>query len=347
MADKMKIVRLGKSGLHVSEICFGCMTIGTSEKNNWGLPIALKDESFAMLNEFYERGGNFFDTADVYGRGDSEVVLGEWMATKNRDDLVIATKVRGRMGPSANSVGLSRKHIMAAVKDSLERLKTDHIDLYQVHSWDVSTPLEETMTTLNDLVRSGKVRYLGISNFNAYQIQKAMTICEKLGLEKFVCLQPQYSLLCRTTEWDLMPVCLEDGLGCLPWSPLAGGWLSGRYKREGGPESGSRVAWAQAAGWKATNWDDMANEHTFRVLDAVQSVSQKTGKSMSQVSLRWLMQKPGVTCPIIGAKKMSQLKENLDATTFTLSEEDMKTLDAASQVYVPYPWGATWATTRG
>jgi len=343
----MKSKALGKTGLYVSELCFGCMTIGSSEANQWGLPTAKEEESFAMMDEFYNQGGNFYDTADIYGAGDSEKVLGKWMSTKRREDLVVATKVRGRMGKGANDVGLNRKHIMASVKDSLQRMNTNYIDLYQVHFYDPSTPLEETLRTLNDLVRSGMVQYIGVSNYLGYQIEKALAISERMGLEKYICLQPQYSLLCRSTEWDLMKVCQEEGLGCIPWSPLAGGWLSGRYKKDSQLESGTRVAWAQKVGWKATNWDDMAKDQTWKVLDAVESVSKETGKSMSQVSLRWLMQKPGVTSPIIGAKNMEQLKDNLGSCYFSLTDEQMKTLDDASYVTPPYPFTPGNTSIRG
>jgi len=331
----------------VSELAFGAMTIGTTHTNAWGLPTADFDESMNLMNEYHARGGYFFDTADVYGFGDSESVLGKWMSGKNREHLVIATKGRGRHGTGANDCGLSRKHLTAALNGSLERLKTDYVDIYQVHTYDVDTPLRETLSTLNDLVRAGKVRYIGVSNFCGWQLQKALDISKEMGLEKFVVLQPQYSLLSRFIEWDLLKVCEEEGLGVLPWSPLAGGWLSGKYSRDmNQAAAGSRVAWAEKIGWKATNWNDIATDQTWNVLDAVAEIAKKTGRSHAQVSLRWLMQKKTVTAPIIGAKSVSQLQDNLNASTLTLSEEDMATLDKASFIQPPYPWGEQWNLAR-
>jgi aryl-alcohol dehydrogenase-like predicted oxidoreductase len=189
-------------------------------------------------------------------------------------------------------VGLSRKHILAAIEGSLRRLRTSYVDLYQVHTWDPDTPLEETLTTLNDLVRGGRVRYIGVSNFTALQIAQAQEIVRRRGLEPFVALQAQYSLLCRSTEWDLAQVARDERLAVLPWSPLAGGWLSGKYRRGAQPEAG-RVAWAERVGWEHTNWSALDNDHTWRVLDALDAVARETGRSHAQVALRWLMQRPG------------------------------------------------------
>ena len=213
---------MGKTGLRVSELCLGAMTFGRE---------ADEALSHKMLDMFVEAGGTFIDTADVYSQGVSEEVTGEWLAKQKRDDFVIATKVRFPMGDGPNEAGLSRKHIMAGVEASLKRLKTDYIDLYQVHCWDEKTPLEETLTTLNDLVRRGLVRYIGASNFTGWQLQKAVSLSKSLGLEAFTCLQPQYNLLCRSTEWELIPLCEAEGIGVIPWSPLRGGWLSGKFKR--------------------------------------------------------------------------------------------------------------------
>jgi len=267
-------------------------------------------------------------------------VIGRWLVKQNRESLIIATKVRGRIGRGPNDIGLSRKHIMAAVERSLKRLQVDYIDLYQCHVFDPETPLEETMGALNDLVRSGKVRYLGCSNFQAWQIVRAQEIARKNGWAPFTCLQPEYNLLCRSTEWDLVPVAQHEGLGIIPWSPLAGGWLTGKYQRDKKPDAG-RVAWAEAAGWQATGYSAHNNDHTWGIIDALNLVSQQTGKTLAQCALRWLMQKPGVTCPIIGASSLKQLHDNLGAATFELTEEQMKALDAASNVAKPYPWGFT------
>lgn len=205
---------LGGTGLKVSNLCLGTMTFGRE---------ASEKESFALLDRFVEAGGNFIDSANVYSTGTSEEVVGKWLKTKRRGDFVIATKVRFPMGNGPNDVGLSRKHIMAAVEESLKRLQTDYLDLYQVHAWDPLTPLEETLSTLNELVARGWVRYLGASNFRGWQLQKALDLARSRGWERFVCLQPQYNLLSRATEYEIIPVCLSEGIGVIPWSPLRGG----------------------------------------------------------------------------------------------------------------------------
>jgi len=345
---KMETKLLGRTGLLVSEICLGTMTIGSSAQNTWGMSTANEETSFQMLETFAEMGGNFIDEANVYGMGDSERVVGRWLQTKNRQDFVIGTKARGRIGPNPNDVGLSRKHILSAIEDSLKNLQTNYIDLYQVHCWDSMTPLSETWKTLDDLVRCGKVRYLGISNYTGVQVQKTVDLVREMRWESVVCLQPQYNLLCRSPEWDLIPTCEAEGLGVIPFSPLAGGWLSGRMKRGvTAPESGSRVDWAEKIGMKPTGFSSQAKEQTWRILDALESISKETGKTVAQISLRWLMQKRGVTAPIIGAKTVQQLKDNLGCVGWKLSEQQMKALDEASMPEsIPYPWGEYWNSSR-
>ena len=213
---------MGKTGLRVSDLCLGAMTFGRE---------ADEKLSHQMMDRFVEAGGNFIDTANVYSLGLSEEIVGSWLQTQHRDDLVIATKVRFPMGPGPNEVGLSRKHILASVEASLRRLHTDYIDLYQVHCWDPITPLEETLSTLNDLVRDGKVRYIGASNYSGWQLQKAIDLSKQMGWEPFTCLQPLYNLLDRSLEWELIPLSLNEGVGVIPWSPLRGGWLSGKFRR--------------------------------------------------------------------------------------------------------------------
>jgi len=338
---------LGRSGLMVSEICLGAMTFGTSDKNNWGMPTCNEETSHKILDQFASIGGNFIDTANVYGNGVSEQVLGRWLAKKNRQDFVIATKARGQIGTGPNDSGLSRKHLLWAVEESLKCLGTNYIDLYQVHTFDVSTPLSETWRTLDDLVRCGKVRYLGISNYSGYQLQKTIDLVKEMKWESIVSLQPQYNLLCRSTEWDLVPICEAEGLGIIPWSPLAGGWLSGKIKKgDTAPTSGSRVDWAEKIGWKATGFSSKAEEQTWAVLDTVKEIGKEVGATDAQVSLRWLMQKRGVTCPIIGAKTVEQLTDNLGCINFTLSPEQMKRLDEVSAPNIPYPWGESWNFVR-
>jgi aryl-alcohol dehydrogenase-like predicted oxidoreductase len=322
---------LGHTGLRVSELCLGAMTFGRQDE-------ATEEESHAMLDRFVVVGGNFIDTANVYSTGVSEEIVGKWLRRQRRDDLVIATKVRFPMGTGPNDLGLSRKHILSSVEASLKRLQTDYIDLYQVHCWDPATPLEESLSTLNDLVRRGVVRYLGVSNITGWQLQRAIDLSREKGWEGFVCLQPQYNLLCRSTEWELIPVSIREGLGVIPWSPLRGGWLSGKFRRGmTAPPDDSRIKLAEEKDW-GEKWSAYNNEHTWNVLDALHAVAAKTGKTPAQVALNWLLRKPGVTAPIIGARRMAQLEANLGSSGWTLSEEHVRHLDDASVLQPPYPY---------
>jgi len=320
---------LGRTGLKVSELCLGTMTFGREID---------EETSHRLLDRFVEAGGNFVDTADVYSRGISEEIVGRWLKGKRRDELVIATKVRFPMGEGPNEVGLSRKHIVAGVEASLRRLGTDYIDLYQVHCWDGSTPLKETLGTLDGLVRSGKVRYIGASNFSGWQLQRAIDLSRHMGWEVFSSLQPLYNLLDRPTEWELLPVCRTEGLGVMCWSPLRGGWLSGKYRRSmEGPPEGTRVMQAEREGW-SESWSAYDNEHTWHVLDVLFAVAEGAGKTPAQVALNWLLQCPGVTAPIIGVRTMRHLEDNLGAIGWTLDDEQVAKLDQASQVPKPYPY---------
>ncbi|MBV9491264.1 MAG: aldo/keto reductase [Verrucomicrobia bacterium] len=322
---------LGKTGLQVSELCLGTMTFGRENE-------ATEPESHQMLDRFVTAGGNFLDTANVYTRGVSEEIVGRWLKRQSRDDLIVATKVRFPMGERPNEVGLSRKHILASVEASLRRLQTDYIDIYQVHCWDPKTPLEETLSTLDGLVRRGVVRYLGISNYSGWQLQRAIDLARERGWEPFVCLQPQYNLLCRTTEWELIPVALNEGLGVIPWSPLRGGWLSGKFSRGmTAPPTGSRIELAEEKGW-GERWSVYNNEYTWRVLDALHAVSKQVGKTPAQVAINWLLRKPGVTAPIIGARNMRQLEGNLGSIGWELSVDQVKALDEASDYPLVYPY---------
>ncbi|HVA92505.1 MAG TPA: aldo/keto reductase [Chloroflexota bacterium] len=320
---------LGTTGLKVSELCLGAMTFGRE---------CDEDDSHRLLDRFVESGGNFIDTANVYTAGASEEILGRWLAGQKRDDLVIATKVRFPMGAGPNEVGLSRKHILAGVEASLRRLRTDYIDLYQVHCWDGATPLLETLATLNTLVQSGKVRYLGASNFSGWQLQKAIGISLAHGWEPFTCLQPQYNLLTRTAEWEVLPVCRNEGLGVIPWSPLRGGWLSGKFRRGmEGPPAESRVSVAERLGW-SESWSAYNNEHTWTVLDALHAVAEETGRTPAQVAINWLLQQPTVTAPILGARNMEQLEANLGAAGWRPTQDQLTRLDRASDPGLPYPY---------
>lgn len=329
---------LGKTGMKVSDLCLGAMTFGRE---------AGEEISHPILNRFVEVGGNFIDTADVYTRGASEEVVGRWLKGKRRDDLVIATKVRFPMGEGPNDVGSSRKHILAGVEASLRRLGTDYIDLYQVHNWDRGTPLEETLSTLDILVRSGKVRYIGASNYTGWQLQKAIDLSRRMGWEPFVCLQPLYNLLDRSTEWELLPICQNEGLGVIPWSPLRGGWLSGKYRRGmTAPPENTRVKTAEEQGW-SESWSAYNNEHTWSVLDALFAVAEEAGKTPAQVALNWVLHRPGVTAPIIGARTLEQLEDNLGASGWSLSDEQVARLTQVSELPPPYPYWAVAGAQRG
>ena len=313
---------LGATGLKVSELCLGAMTFGRE---------STEEVSRQMLDRFTEAGGNFIDTADVYAGTRSEEILGRWLKERRRDDYVIATKVRGKVGEAPNDVGLSRKHILSGVDASLRRLQTDYIDLYQVHAWDNATPLEETLSTLNSLVESGKVRYIGASNFTGWQLQKAIDLSRRMGWESFTCLQPQYNLLCRTPEWEILRVCQNEGLGVIPWSPLRGGWLSGKYRRGmQAPPAGTRVEEAEAKGW-GESWSAYNNEHTWSVLDALFAVAEEVDKTPAQVALNWVLNRPTVTAPIIGTRTVEQLEANLGCTGWSLSPEQQQRLDQPSE----------------
>ncbi|MCA9894477.1 MAG: aldo/keto reductase [Anaerolineae bacterium] len=319
---------LGKTGLRVSELCLGAMTFGRE---------ADEATSFQMMDTFIEAGGNFIDTANVYSSGTSEEILGKWLKGKNRRDVVVATKVRFGMGDGPNDIGLSRKHIMDSVEDSLRRLGTDYIDLYQVHNFDFQTPLRETLTTLDLLVKQGKVRYIGASNYKGYQLQKAIDISKEMNLEPFTCLQPLYNLLDRAVEWELMEVCQNEGLGVIPWSPLRGGWLTGKYTRamEGNIPENMRLKLATEFGW-SESWENYGNNRTWDIIDELVAVATEVDKSIPQTALNWVKDRPGVTAPIIGARNMQQLTDNMGSVGWSLSADQRQRLDDISNMPGPY-----------
>jgi aryl-alcohol dehydrogenase-like predicted oxidoreductase len=327
--------RLGRTGTKVSELCLGTMTFGR-EVDETG--------AASLVRRFVEAGGNFIDTADVYQHGVSESFVGSAIKACGvpRDELVIATKVFGAMSDAAesstgdwNNVGLSRKHVMTACDESLKRLGVDHIDLYQVHLWDAGTPLEETLSALDDLVHSGKVRYLGCSNFTAWQTIKALWVSDAHGFERFVCVQPQYSLVERNIEAELLPACRAEGLGILAWSPLGGGFLSGKYRRDEAPPEGSRIAGAPPEADES--WDRRATDANWELLDVIAAIGEQTGHSPAQVALNWLLRQPGVVAPIIGARSLAQLDDNLGATDWALDSHQLERLSAASDPGAVYP----------
>jgi len=330
---------LGRSGLKVSELCLGTMTFGRETP---------EAESVAMLDAFVAAGGNFIDTADVYSHGGSEDILGRWLNApgRQRDDFVVATKVRYPMGETPNATGLSRKHILSGITASLRRLQTDYIDLYQIHGWDPLTPIEETLRTLDDLVRRGLVRQIGVSNVTGAQLQHALDLSRHLGLESFVSLQPQYNLLTRATEYELLEVCRSEQIGVIPWSPLRGGWLSGKFSRGmQAPPPGSRIATAEDHGW-GERWSNYNNEFTWAVLDALHAVAAESGHTPAQVAINWLLQNDAVTAPIIGARTMAQFTDNLGAVGWSLSTDHLAQLDSASRPPVSYPYDADAAWQR-
>lgn len=322
----MEYRRLGRTGLMVSELCLGTMTFGRELG---------EDGSRGLLARFLDAGGNFVDTADVYEAGVSEEITGR--AIKGvRDDVVLATKVRFPMGDGPNDVGLSRKHVLKGCEDSLRRLGTDYVDLYQVHMWDAATPLEETLSALTDLVRQGKVRYIGASNFTGWQLTKALCESELRGFERFVSLQPQYSLVERNIEREVLPACRDAGVGVIPWGPLGGGFLSGKYRRGEEPPEGSRIAGVPDEFEEA--WHKRDVERNWRTIDAIGEISAETGKTYPQIALNWLLRQPGVTAPIIGARRVEQLEDNLGATGWELTPEQVTKLSEASAIEDFYPY---------
>jgi aryl-alcohol dehydrogenase-like predicted oxidoreductase len=330
----MEYRTLGRSGCAVSTFGLGTMTFG-AETDEAG--------SHEQLDAFTERGGNFIDTADVYTAGASEFIIGKWLANRPaaiREQVVLATKGRFPMGAGPNDVGLSRRHLQRALDDSLRRLGVDCVDLYQLHSWDPVTPIEETMRTLDDMVRAGKVRYIGLSNFTGWQVQKAVSVSIAAGLTVPVTLQPQYNLLVREIEWEIVPSCLDAGLGLLPWSPLGGGWLTGKYRRDTKPAGATRLGEDPERGVEAYG-PRSAQERTWAVVDAVKSVADARGATMAQVALAWLVNRPAVTSVILGARTLDQLRGNLSTAGLHLDQPEIEMLDNASDpVPADYPYGA-------
>ncbi|MDE2487192.1 MAG: aldo/keto reductase [Alphaproteobacteria bacterium] len=329
----MKYKQLGRTGLFVSEICLGTMTFGGSESAGmWRAIGALQQgEVDAIVGRALEAGVNFIDTADVYSFGESERLLGQSLKNLGvkRKDVVIATKVYGEMGPRPNDRGASRGHIMDSVQMSLERLQTDHIDLYQIHASDPVTPIEETLRALDDLVRQGLVRYVGVSNWQAWKIMKALGISEARGYARFETLQAYYSIAGRDLERELAPMMASEQLGLMVWSPLAGGLLSGKF----GPGSNN------PEGARRTTFDfpPVDKDRAWKCVEVMREVGEAHGVSVARVALAWLLHKPSVMSVIIGAKNTEQLEDNLAAAELTLTAEEMARLDEASELPAEYP----------
>ncbi len=324
----MKYRNLGNSGLKVSEICLGCMTF--SEKG-WRSSGSMTFEEIQKVVDYsIDKGINFFDTADIYAFGESEELLGKALGNR-KNDVIIATKVRGVMNEDdPNDRGLSRKHIIESLDRSLKRLGRDYIDLYQLHWWDNTTPIEETLDTLNDLVKSGKVRYVGISDFAGWQITKSVMIQEVKNYPKFVSAQMYYSLLGRDIEFEVVPACEDLGLGILPWSPLAGGFLTGKYTKDNIPED-SRYSRMERPFLR------FDFEKAYFIVDEMKKIAEKYNGTVSQVALNWLRSKPFVSSIIIGVRNLEQLKDNLGSVNWELRPEDVKYLDEISAPERPYP----------
>ncbi len=328
----MQYRTLGNSGAVVSNYALGTMTFGAE---------ASEEQSHAILDDYFAVGGNFIDTADVYSRGVSEEIIGRWLADRPevRDTAVIATKGRFPMGAAPNDVGTSRRHLTRALDDSLRRLGVEQIDLYQLHAWDPITPLEESLRFLHDAVSSGKIAYYGFSNFLGWQLTKAVHVARAHGWSAPVSLQPQYSLLVREIEQEIVPASLDAGIGLLPWSPLGGGWLSGKYKRDQPPTGATRLGENPERGmeaWQARN----ADPRTGDVIDEVEEIAGRHSVSPSQVALAWLADRPAVTSVILGARTTVQLKDNLAAADLRLTAEETERLSEASRPRVGvYPYG--------
>jgi aryl-alcohol dehydrogenase-like predicted oxidoreductase len=323
---------LGRSGASVSNLCLGTMTFG-AETDEAG--------AHAQLDQFVAAGGNLVDTADVYGRGISEQIIGRWFASRPAevtDGVVLATKGRFPMGTEPNALGLSTRHLTRAVEASLQRLQLDRIDLYQVHAFDPHTPLAETLRTLDGLIQQGKINYYGLSNFTGWQLTKAVHLAAALNVAPPVTLQPQYSLIVREIEWEIVPAVLDAGLGMLPWSPLGGGWLSGKYRRGERPTGDTRLGDNPNRGMEA--FDRRGTERTWAIVEAVQQVAETRGVSMVEVALAWVTNRPGVTSTILGCRTQEQLATNLRAADLTLSADETATLDQVSDLgATDYPYG--------
>jgi aryl-alcohol dehydrogenase (NADP+) len=323
---------LGRSGAVVFAQALGTMTFGAE---------ADEPTSHAIIDAYIDGGGNFIDTADVYSAGASEEIVGRWLTAHPTEasQVVIATKGRFPMGAGPNDLGTSRRHLRIALDDSLRRLRVDHIDLYQLHAWDALTPLDETLRFLDDAIAQGKVGYYGFSNFTGWQLTKAIMLAEQHGWSLPVTLQPQYNLLVRGIEHEIVPAAMDAGIGLLPWSPLGGGWLTGKYRRDVPPTGTTRLGENPERGMEA--WQQRnANERTWQVLETLAGIADAHGVSPSQVALAWLSAQPAVTSVILGARSVEQLRDNMGAVALELDEEQLASLTAVSAPQTEdYPYG--------
>ncbi|MBD3730001.1 MAG: aldo/keto reductase [Sphingomonadales bacterium] len=325
----MKYNRLGNTGLFVSELCLGTMTFGG--EGMWTAIGELKqDQAGALVRHAFDAGINFFDTANVYSEGQSEEITGRALKDLgvSRDEYVLATKALGPMGDGINQRGGSAYHVLHQIDASLARLGLDHVDLYQIHGWDSATPIEETLRALEDIVRSGRARYIGVSNWAAWQIMKALGISQRLGLSSFVSLQAYYSVAGRGLERDVLPMLESEGLGLMVWSPLAGGFLSGKYTRAGDAADGRRASF---------DFPPIDKDRAYDAVDVMHDIAAAKGCTVPQVALAWLLAKPAVTSVIVGAKRTDQLEDNLGAVDIALSAEEIAQLDGCCPLPSEYP----------
>jgi aryl-alcohol dehydrogenase-like predicted oxidoreductase len=327
----MEFRTLGRSGLKVPVLSLGTATFGGGSEVFRAIGNSSVAEATRLVDICMEAGVNMFDTADIYHEGISEAVLGQAVAGR-RDKVLISTKATFKMGPDPNEVGSSRHHLILACEASLRRMKTDYIDLYQMHGFDALTPVEETLSALNDLVHSGKVRYIGCSNFSGWHLMKSLAVSERYGWSRYVAHQAYYSLIGREYEWELMPLGVAEGVGCVVWSPLGWGRLTGKLRRNQPLHKESRLHKTAEFG------PPVADEYLHKVVDALDAVGQETGKPVAQVALNWLLQRPTVSNVIIGARNEEQLRQNLGAVGWNLTADQVAKLDAASNVTLSYPY---------
>jgi aryl-alcohol dehydrogenase-like predicted oxidoreductase len=323
----MKYRFLGSTGLRVSEIALGTQTFG------WG---ADEPTAHRMADRFYDAGGIFFDTANMYNDGASEKMLGNWLKKRgHRHELVIASKVFFPVGEGVNNYGLTRKNILYAIDNTLKALGTDYVDLYQAHCFDAATPQEETLSAFDDVVRAGKARYIGASNYTPSELLRSLTISERNHWSSFVSLQAEYNLLTRSPDWELLPLCIREGIAYLVWSPLAGGWLTGKYRRDRNFPKNSRAG-------RRDRYGDLpevrASDHTFDIVETLIDMSKRLRKTPAQVALNWLLRRSKVIVPVFGSRTVEQLEDNMGCIGWDLTQEDMALLDEVSSLPLPYPY---------
>ena len=330
----MEYRQLGKSGLKVPELCFGAGTFGSANEFFKAWSETTQEEANRIVDICLDAGMNLFDTADIYSDGESEKALGKALAKHNREGLMISTKATFRLGNGPNDVGSSRYHLIQSAERSLKRLGTDYIDIYHLHGFDATSPVEETLRALDDLVREGKVRYIACSNFSGWHLMKSLSVSERYGWSRYVGHQVYYSLVGRDYEWELMPLALKQEVGALVWSPLGWGRLTGKIRRSSGIPKESRLNTKVVA----ETGPQVPDEYLYKVVDAIDEVAKETGKTVAQIALNWLLRRPTVSTLIVGARNEEQLKQNLGAIGWELTKEQIAKLDAASEVPLTYPY---------